>query len=181
MKYLYYDKKTQKLLGWYDDGIHNDIPKPNIQVSNEVWEKAINNNYNYVDVKTKTLSFKDFRTLEEIKTSKISEINGKCKQEIEAGFVSSTLGSEHIYQSEPVDQINLMGVVIAGEDCPFKCGIKDDGGNIVWSYKQHTIAQLKQVLADGKAHKLALLEKANTLKMQVASAKTVSDVTKVVW
>ena len=35
MKYAYYDKNG-KLLGWYDDEIHNNIPKPNIQVNNEV-------------------------------------------------------------------------------------------------------------------------------------------------
>jgi len=121
------------------------------------------------------------KLLEIKKVTKIEEINNKCKQEIEAGFVSSALGSEHIYQSEPVDQINLISVVLAGQDSPFKCGIKDDGGNIVWSYKQHTIDQLKQVLADGKAYKLALLEKANKLKEQVKNAKTVDETNKINW
>jgi len=120
-------------------------------------------------------------TLKQAKKQKISEINGKCKQEIEAGVASSALGSEHIYQSEPVDQINLIGVVLAGQDSLFKCGEKDDKGNITWSYKQHTIAQLKQVLADGKAYKLALLEKANKLKEQVKNAKTVNEINKINW
>ena len=120
-------------------------------------------------------------TLKQAKKQKISEINGKCKQEIEAGVASSALGSEHIYQSEPVDQINLMGVVLAGQDSLFKCGVKDDKGNITWSYKQHTIAQLQQVLQDGKVHKQGLLQKANTLKTQVANATTVKDVEAIVW
>jgi len=120
-------------------------------------------------------------TLEQAKKQKINEINNKCKQEIVSGFTSSALGSEHIYQSEPVDQINLMGAVLAGQDSLFKCGVKDDGGNITWSYKQHTIAQLKQVLADGKAYKFALLEKANKLKEQVKNAKTVDEINKINW
>ena len=181
MKIVHYDTDTQKVLGWYDKSIHKNIPIPNIEVSDEDWQKAIDTNANYVDVKNKTVSFKDFRTLEEIKTSKISEINGKCKQEIVSGFASSALGSEYIYQSEPVDQINLMGVVLVGQDSLFKCGVKDDKGNIIWSYKQHTIAQLQQVLQDGKVHKQGLLQKANTLKTQVANATTVKDVEAIVW
>ena len=181
MKYAHYDKTNGKLLGWYDDEIHNNIPKPNIQVSDEVWEEAINNNYNYVDVETKTLSFKDFRTLEEIKTSKISEINGKCKQEIISGFTSSALGSEHIYESEQTDQLNLIGVVTAGQDDYFKCGVTDANGNVTWNYELHTIAQLQQVLVDGKTHKQGLLQKANTLKAQVTGATTIKDVEAIEW
>ena len=181
MKIVHYDTDTQKVLGWYDKSIHKNIPIPNVEVSDEDWQKAIDTNANYVDVKNKTVSFKDFRTLEEIKTSKISEINGKCKQEIVSGFASSALGSEYIYQSEPVDQINLMGAVIAGEDSVFKCGKTNSDGIVTWDYIKHTIDQLKQVLADGKIHKLALLEKANKLKIEVKEATTVKDVEAIVW
>jgi len=120
-------------------------------------------------------------TLAELKASKTSEINSACAKEITSGFTSSALGTPHIYQSEQTDQLNLIGVVTAGQDDYFKCGVTDANGNITWNYALHTIAQLQQVLGDGKVHKLALLKKANTLKMQVVSAKTVADVTKVVW
>ena len=51
-----------------------NIPKPNIQVTDEQWQEAINNNYNYVNVEDKTLSFKDFRTFEELQIQKRNEI-----------------------------------------------------------------------------------------------------------
>jgi len=181
MKYLHYDKKTQKLLGWYDDKIHNDIPNPNIEVSDENWQKAIDTNANYVDVKNKTVSFKDFRTLDDFKTLKTIDINSACSEAITSGFTSDALGGAHIYQSEQPDQLNLIGLVAAGTDDYFKCGITDANGNITWNYELHTIVQLQQVLADGKVHKQGLLQKANTLKAQVAVATTVKDVEAVVW
>ena len=97
MKYAHYEQETGKLLGWYDSEIHFtekivevedtdleppkpeiirelNIPKPNIQVTDEQWQEAINNNYNYVNVEDKTLSFKDFRTFEELQVQKRNEI-----------------------------------------------------------------------------------------------------------
>jgi len=209
MKYAHYDKTNGKLLGWYDSEVHgtyvpevpevlnadgtvktpavpsyydvSGLPTPNIEVSEADWQIAIDSAYNYVDATTNKLSHKDFRTLDELKASKTSEINSACSKAITSGFTSSALGTQHTYQSEQTDQLNLMGVVLAGNDSMFKCGVVNANKTTTWNYVMHTIAQLKQVLADGKVHKLALLKKANTLKMQVASAKTVADVTKVVW
>jgi len=120
-------------------------------------------------------------TLDELKASKTSEINTSCSKAITSGFTSSALGTPHTYQSDQTDQLNLIGVVAAGTDDYFKCGVTDANGNITWNYELHTIAQLQQVLADGKAHKQALLQKANTLKVQVASATTVAEVEAIVW
>lgn len=66
MKTAHYEETTQKLLGWYDKDIHTSIPTPNIEVTNEVWQTAIDSNANYVDIVTKTLSVKDLRTEAEI-------------------------------------------------------------------------------------------------------------------
>jgi len=52
MKIANYDKTNGKLLGWYDSEIHSQIPTPNIEVSNEQWQKALDNGYNYVDANT---------------------------------------------------------------------------------------------------------------------------------
>ena len=81
MKYAHLEEKTNKLLGWYDDLIHSKIPNPNIEVSKEVWEEAININANcYEDGK---FIIKDFRTNEEIAEqelqSKINEANQYLK------------------------------------------------------------------------------------------------------
>jgi len=120
-------------------------------------------------------------TLAELKASKTNEINSACAKAITSGFTSSALGTPHTYQSEQTDQLNLIGVVTAGQDDYFKCGVTDANGNVTWNYELHTIVQLQQVLADGKAHKQVLLQKANTLKAQVASAITVADVEAIAW
>lgn len=120
-------------------------------------------------------------SIDVIKSTKTNEINTKCSNEITAGFKSNALGSEHIYQSEQIDQLNLIGVVTAGQDDYFKCGVADADGNIVWNYEMHTITQLQNVLKDGKAIAQALLQKANTLKVQVANAQTIDEVNAIQW
>lgn len=209
MKYAYYDETTGRLLGWYDESIHgayvpkveavmdeagnivteaipsyydiSDIPTPNIPMSDAEWQTAVNNGYNYVDAATNTLAHKDFSTLTELKEQKINMVNTNCKKEIVSGFTSSALGTEHVYQSEEVDQLNLIGAVMANVDDYFKCGVKDANGDVTWTYELHTVAQLQQVLQDGKSIKLALLQKAGTLKEQVRAATTKADVDAIVW
>ena len=55
MKYAHYDEKEKTILGYYDDEIHNDIPEPNIEISDEDWLRALNENANSVDMKNKKL------------------------------------------------------------------------------------------------------------------------------
>lgn len=78
MKYAHYDKTSGKLLGWYDSEIYYNVPTPNLEIPKADWQMAVDNNYNYIDVTTKTLSYKDFRTASEIfiqtQTSKLTEI-----------------------------------------------------------------------------------------------------------
>ncbi|MBR8464743.1 hypothetical protein KDE13_00010 [Campylobacter sp. faydin G-140] len=52
MKYAHYDNKTNEILGYYDDSIHQIIPTPNISLSNEEWSKAINKNATHINLKT---------------------------------------------------------------------------------------------------------------------------------
>ena len=63
MKYAHLEKYTNKLLGWYDDLVHTNIPTPNIEVSDEVWQEAININANCYE--NGKFIDKDFRTEEE--------------------------------------------------------------------------------------------------------------------
>lgn len=53
-----------KLQGWYDDSIHSEIPMPNIEATEEVWQEAININANSYE--NGKFIVKDFRTDEEI-------------------------------------------------------------------------------------------------------------------
>jgi len=56
----------EKVLGWFSDDVHDTIPTPNKEVTDEVWRKAIQDNANaYVG---DTFVYKDFRTTEQ-KTS----------------------------------------------------------------------------------------------------------------
>ena len=56
MKYVHYDKKTNEILGYYDDEIHNTIPTPNFEISNDVWQKALSENANIADIKNQKLA-----------------------------------------------------------------------------------------------------------------------------
>ena len=64
MKYAHLEENTNKLLGWYSDEIHSEIPTPNIEVSDEVWQEAIKINANCYE--NGEFIVKDFRTEEEI-------------------------------------------------------------------------------------------------------------------
>ena len=71
MKYAHLEENTNKLLGWYDDSIHQEIPTPNIEVTEEVWQEAININANcYEDGK---FIVKDFRTNKEIAEQELNK------------------------------------------------------------------------------------------------------------
>lgn len=123
----------------------------------------------------KISTMKEVLTLDKIQEKKILELSQACEAEIVSGFTSNALGTTHTYQSDRDDQLNLIGMVTANVDDFFKC---HDGAG--WSYKLHTIAQLKQVLTDGKNTKLASLQRFNSLKEQVLSS-TESEIELIVW
>lgn len=78
MKIAHINENNQ-LLGWYDNKIHTTIPIPNIEVSDEVWQNAIDNNHNKVNNDGTTELF-DFRTSEEIEAQRVSSIKSKAGQ-----------------------------------------------------------------------------------------------------
>ena len=63
MKYAHINENNQ-ILGWYSDDIHKDIPTPNIQVSDEVWQNALNIGANCIENNIGIV--KDFRTPDEL-------------------------------------------------------------------------------------------------------------------
>ena len=64
MKCANIENGTNKLLGWYDNEIHLEIPTPNIEVTDEVWQEALKINANCYE--NGKFIVKDFRTPEEI-------------------------------------------------------------------------------------------------------------------
>ena len=77
MKYVHIEKNSNKLLGWYSDEIHSEIPTPNIEVTDEVWQEALNINANCYE--NGKFIVKDFRTDEEIRTAEINTQTAEAK------------------------------------------------------------------------------------------------------
>lgn len=119
--------------------------------------------------------------LQKNKDNKTIQINEECEITIISGFPSSALGTFHTYQSDRDDQINLMGLVTAGLDDLLKCGFKNEDETITWEWKPHTKEQLKSAFDDGSTYKKQQLVKATNLKNQIATAKTIEELTKIVW
>ena len=84
MKYANIENGTNKLLGWYDKEIHLEIPTPNIEVTDEVWQEALNINANCYE--NGEFIRKDFRTDKQREQQRIQEIETKCNQVIEAVY-----------------------------------------------------------------------------------------------
>ena len=62
-----------KILGWYSNDIHSEIPTPNIEVTDEVWQEALSINANYYE--NGKFIHKDLRTAEEIEQQRVDSIN----------------------------------------------------------------------------------------------------------
>lgn len=80
MKYAHYDKNTKRLLGYYDDEIHENIPEPNIEISDEEWRESLNKNANIVDVKNQKLARIEVEQEIDEKARELAEINAQIKE-----------------------------------------------------------------------------------------------------
>lgn len=80
MKYAHYDKDTKRLLGYYADEIHNDIPTPNIEISDEEWREALNKNANSVDVKNQKLARIEVEQEIDEKARELAELEAQIKE-----------------------------------------------------------------------------------------------------
>ncbi|WP_181001663.1 hypothetical protein [Campylobacter concisus] len=80
MKYAHYDKDTKRLLGYYDDEIHNDIPEPNIEISDEEWREGLNKNANSVDVKNQKLVRVEVEQEIDEKGRELAELEAQIKE-----------------------------------------------------------------------------------------------------
>lgn len=47
MKYAHIDTNGQ-ILGWYESEVHDSIPEPNVQVSDSVWQNALDSSHNTI-------------------------------------------------------------------------------------------------------------------------------------
>lgn len=114
--------------------------------------------------------------------AKCEELNKACDKELES-FKSSALGEEYTYDLATEDQINYMGLAMAGQDAFMRCYKVDEKGEII-GYKQnlpHTAAQIQAAYADGVAHKLAQIKKCGELKEQAQKATSIEELEGISW
>ncbi|WCL51433.1 DUF4376 domain-containing protein [Leptospira sp. GIMC2001] len=147
---------SRELISWEDE-IDESTETTDIPLTDEPFQKHVQGQGWQVDLVKK----KEFLH---------NKVNFICSQKIVSGFTSSALGSVHTYDSDRDDQLNLIGSVSQGTDVYYMC--KNSENPPVPDYRQHTAQQIKQVLADGAQRKLFLLQRANTLKLEIASAQT---------
>lgn len=64
--------ENERLLGWYSPDVHTNIPSASFEVSDAVWQTALNINANaYVDGK---FVRKDFSTPEQVTQRRVNEL-----------------------------------------------------------------------------------------------------------
>lgn len=119
--------------------------------------------------------YTDKEILNKTKKEHINKFNTETEQFIISGFKSSVLGTEYYYKSDRDDQSNLIGLVVANDSDMLKCGIIDNNGNVVYTYKPHSPTQIKQVFNDGKEYKVKLLQENYIKKEKVNSCTTMEE------
>jgi len=154
MKYAYYDETNGKLLGWYDTEIHgvlvpaeydeegneiaeeyydiSGLPEPKLEVTDEAWQEAIDNGYNYVDVSTGELSKVDFRTDEEIAEAELNAWK-RSRDEAVANIVVEYNGIQ--YQGDEKSQDRMSRAIN---------GLPDDTTEIGWVAADNSMQMLNK-------------------------------------
>jgi len=82
--------------------------------------------------------------LKSVKKNKTDQLAIIADNKIASEFTSAALGDSFIYRNAMADQINLIGVVMAGIDVVLAC--RNSGG--IWALRPHTAKQAQQVLLD---------------------------------
>lgn len=103
MKYAHIE--NTKLLGWYDKDIHQNIPTPNIEVSDEQWQIALDNGHNKIN-NDGTSELFDFRTPQEVEEEdKLNQLREATKYLSDSDWVIVKITE---MQLEGVDTTALM-------------------------------------------------------------------------
>lgn len=127
------------------------------------------------------------KILELAKERRTMEISQDCENYIMSGFQSDALGSPHIYDSEFVDQINLVGALITvspyGEDTEgytiyYACRDVSTG---VKNYYPHTYHHLRKVIFDGSQFKLQNLQIFHMKRVMISMCDTIEQIDAITW
>lgn len=112
MKYAHIEENTNKLLGWYDDKIHKNIPSPNIEISEEVWQNAVDNNHNKINDDGTTENY-DFRTDEEKLLQQEVELK-QAKEKAKAN-ITVTTANGNTFDGNSEARLNMQNSIAASE------------------------------------------------------------------
>lgn len=103
-----------KLQGWYDDSNHSEIPTPNIEVSEEQWQEAINKNANCYE--NGEFIVKDFRTDEEIELAKLQKIKSELKSAKKTALDNIVVEVDgKLFDGNESARLNIMSVIQSSE------------------------------------------------------------------
>jgi len=176
MKYAHYEKTSGKLLGWYDDNIHTEIPTPNIEVSEEDWKIAISNGYNFVDANNTTVSKKDLRPLDQVKIDQKRLVKESYFNELKNGFTCSN----NIKMDAEIDKAQMLK---NGYDLAVSLGQSTmsirDFDNIV--HQDLNISDIDAMLQELGINFQTQLGKKWVLEKTITEAATVAEVLVVKW
>ncbi|MFK0339195.1 hypothetical protein ACIQT7_18155 [Agrobacterium deltaense] len=115
----------------------------------------------------------------------LDALTGACAAAITGGYTSEALGSVHVYPSNQVDQLNMMGSVTdaltperpEGWKTPFWCANVDG----LWEFRDHSDTQIIAAGQAGKAHVVACQTTLARLSAKVLLATTVEAIEAVTW
>lgn len=118
----------------------------------------------------------DAQLLATAQAAKISTLTAACGASIVSGFSSTALGSAYNYPSTLTDQANQTTLAQCASGGMLWCAA---GG--VWSFKQHSQAQVQAVVSSFSAWLNKCQQQLVALTSQVSAATTVSAVESIAW
>lgn len=127
------------------------------------------------------------KILDLAKEIRTAEISDDCEKHIMSGFESDALGAPHIYDSEFVDQINLVGALITvmpydgdteGYTIYYACRDVNTG---VKDYHVHTYHNLRKVIFDGSQFKLTNLQIFHFKRVMISMCETLEEIDAITW
>ena len=159
--YAHYKVSNKEILGWYTKDIHgtllesgdwdiSNIPTPNLELSEEVWKYAIENEHNKVDLAGKTTLLFDFKSPEQ----KLEEAKRVDRLNRKVTVRESTVNSGgFIFQADEESLKTMAATVLA----------LDEGESVLWRLKDNaevlvTREDLRQALRLGVLNRNFIME-----------------------
>jgi hypothetical protein len=115
------------------------------------------------------------------KTQKILLFSETVRAELLGGFSTDILvsGVDRHYDSQEIDQLNLVGLVAAGDDAEYSS--RETPSSVTKEYHTYTHAQLQLLLQRGRDWKTEKLQKFNNKKNTILACSGIEGVDAISW